>query len=102
MRLTAISGVEMIANSSLRRFHTIRHTAKPAASQTAAITLDVTQSQVTTTEPSEVIEQPHGLDAITKTDSNSAPKAPAPNTNAMTSVFRGWASGGVAETTGSV
>jgi hypothetical protein len=96
--LTAISGAEMTANGSFHRFHAIRHTAKPAASQTAAITLDVTQSQVTTGE-SLFAEQPHGLEAITKTDSSTAANAHAPKTKAMTLVVRRYAFGGAAVTT---
>jgi len=64
IRLTAISGAEMIASDSFHRCHAIRHTARPAASQTAAITLDVTQSQVTTGD-SLFAEQLQGLDVLT-------------------------------------
>ncbi len=66
------------------------------ASQTAAI--DVTQSQVTTGE-SLFAEQPHGLDAITKTDSSTAANAHAPKTKATTLVVRRYAFGGAAVTT---
>jgi hypothetical protein len=85
--LTATSGAEMIANGSFHRFQEIKHTANAAMSQTAAIALEVTQSQVTTGE-SLLAEHPHGLDAITKTDSSTAPNAQAPKTKAMTLVSR--------------
>ena len=87
IRLTATSGAEMIANGSFHRFQEIKHTAKAATSQTTAIALEVIQSQVTTGELL-FAEHPHGRDAITKTDSSTAPKAQAPKTEAMTLVSR--------------
>jgi hypothetical protein len=47
----------------------------------------VTQSHVTTGDAL-LAEQPKGLEAITKTDSNSAAKAHTPKTKAMTLVAR--------------
>jgi hypothetical protein len=90
--LTASSGAEMTASTSFHRFHAITHTAKPATSQMAAITLEVTQSQVTMGEAL-LAEHPHGLDAITKTDRSTAPKAQAPKTRAIALVIRGNALG---------
>jgi hypothetical protein len=97
IRLIATSGAEMIANSNFHRFHETKQTAKAAASQTAAITLDVIQSQVTTGD-SLFAEQPQGLDAITKTDSRTAPRAPTPKAKAMTLVVRISEFAGASET----
>ena len=55
---------------------------KATRSPTAATARDVTQSQVTTGE-SLLVEQPHGLDAITKTDMRTAIRAAAPKKKAM-------------------
>jgi hypothetical protein len=92
IRLTASSGAEMTASTSFHRFHEITHTAKPVTSQMAAITLEVTQSQVTMVE-SLLAEHPHGLDAITNTDRSTAPKAQAPKTRAIALVIRRYAFG---------
>src|ERR1700687_4343628 len=71
IRLTASSGAEITPSGKVHRLKAIRQTTKAATNQTAAITLDVTQSQVTPV-VSLLAEQPHGLDAITKTDSSTA------------------------------
>jgi hypothetical protein len=86
-RLTAVKTPAIIASARFHRFHTIRHGDKPATSQTTAITLDVTQSHVTTGDAL-FAEQPHGLEAITKTESNTAATAHAPKTKARTWVAR--------------
>ena len=91
--LAASSDTEMIANGSFHRFHAIMHTARPAASQTPAISLDVAQSQVTT-EESLFAEQPHGLDPIANAESSTAASAHTPKTKAMTWVARRVALGG--------
>jgi hypothetical protein len=88
--LIATSGADMIANGSFHCFHEIQHTADAATSQTVAITLEVAQSQ--TMGDSLLAEQPHGLDAITKTDSSTAARAHAPNTKATTLVIRKYGS----------
>jgi hypothetical protein len=87
MRLNAVKSPETIASARFQRFNAIRPKDKPARSQATAITLEVTQSQVTTGDPL-LAEQPKGLDAITKTESNTAAKAHAPKTNARTLVAR--------------
>jgi hypothetical protein len=91
-RLTAVKTPEIIASARFHRFHAIRHGDKPAISQTTAITLEVTQSHVTP-EDALFAEQPHGLEAITKTESTTAATAHAPKTIAMTLVIRRWALG---------
>ena len=87
MRLTAVKTPEIIASARYHRFKAIRHGVKPATSQTTAIPLDVTQSHVTKGDPL-VAEQPNGLEAITKTESNTAATAHAPKTQARTRVAR--------------
>lgn len=77
----------MATNANHHPFHEIRQTAKPPASQTPAITLDVTQSQVTVGD-SLFAEHPHGLDDITKTDSSTAATARVLKTIAITLVIR--------------
>ncbi len=89
----------MIASGSFHRFHDTRHTTKAATSQPAAITLDVIQSHVTTGD-SLFAEQPHGLDAITTTDSRTAARAAAPKTKAMTLVVRIYEFAGTSGTNG--
>ena len=95
IRLTASSGAEITASGKVHRLKAIRQTTKAATNQTAAITLDVTQSQVTPV-VSLLAEQPQGLDAITKTDSTTAANAHAPKTTAMRLVIRRGGLGGTA------
>src|ERR1700694_134793 len=84
---TTSSTAEMIASGSVQRFHETKLTPKAARRKTAAINRDVTQSQLTTGE-SLLAEHPHGLDAMTKTDSKTATSAAAPKTKAMMLVVR--------------
>jgi hypothetical protein len=60
---------------------------RATARKTAAISLDVTQSHVT---PDVMLlaEHPHGLDAMTKTDTRAANTAAAPKARAMRLVVR--------------
>jgi len=88
MRLTAVKRPAIIASARFHRLNATRHTDKPAISQTTAITLEVTQSQVTMCGSGPLAKQPQGLDAITRAESNSAAKAQTPKTNAMTLVVR--------------
>ena len=87
MRLNAVNRPEIIASARFHRFHAIKPMLKPAASQTAAINLEVTQSHVTSG-VSLLAEQPQGLEAITKTESNTAATAHAPKTKARMLVVR--------------
>lgn len=87
MKLIAVKTPEIIASARFHRFNAIRPRDKPAISQTTATTLDVTQSHVTT-EDWLFAEHPKGLDAITKTDSNTAATAHAPKIKAITLVAR--------------
>lgn len=65
----------------------------------APITLDVIQSQVTTGD-SLLAEQPHGLEAITKTDSSTTARAHAPKKKAMPLVVRRYEFAGALGTNG--
>jgi hypothetical protein len=85
--LAASSGREIAANAEVHRFHEITQTAHAATSHIAATHLDVTQSQVTAGESLDA-EQPHGLEAMTKTESRAANSARAANTRAMKLVVR--------------
>src|SRR5258708_385361 len=80
-RLIAVKTPEIIDSARYQRFNPISPRDNPAISQTTATALDVTQSQVTTGDWL-FAEQPNGLDAITKTESNPAATAHAPNTKA--------------------
>ena len=99
IRLTASSGAEITASGKVLRPTAIRQTTKAATNQTAATTLDVTQSQVTPV-VSLLAEQPHGLDAITETDSSTAANAHAPKATAMKLVIRRGGLGGTAAING--
>jgi hypothetical protein len=81
------SRAEMMASGSFQRFQATRQMARPVASQMAATTREVIQSQVTTGD-SLVAEQPHGLDAMTKTESRTANTAAAAKAKAVMLVVR--------------
>jgi hypothetical protein len=97
IRLTTSSGPEITASGKVHRLNAIRQTTKAATNQRLAITLDVTQSQVTPV-VSLLAEQPHGLDAITNTDISTAASAHTPNTTAMMLVVRSGGLGGAEAT----
>ncbi len=77
----------MAPSATVHRFQEIKQITSAAISQTAPTHLDVTQSQLSAWEPLD-IEQPHGLDAMTKTENRAASSARAANARAMRLVVR--------------